>query len=104
MWPVRFLSPIFILGMSGYFPESENMYQFRDNLYNKVDMITEITRWSLKHPEIPERGGCVPNYNKYDPGNFGMHHRAADTFDPMGRMLIERLVNFNNFCVLSTTN
>ena len=39
---------IVITGIAGCFPESENVYQFRDNLYNKVDMVTgEDRRWKL---------------------------------------------------------
>ena len=39
---------IVITGIAGSFPESENIYQFQDNLYNKVDMVTEDDRrWKL---------------------------------------------------------
>jgi fatty acid synthase len=39
---------IVISGLAGCFPESENVYQFRDNLFNKVDMITDDDRrWNL---------------------------------------------------------
>jgi hypothetical protein len=39
---------IVISGVAGYFPESENMYDLRDNLMNKVDMVTDDDRrWKL---------------------------------------------------------
>jgi Beta-ketoacyl synthase, N-terminal domain len=39
---------VVIAGMAGRFPESDNIYQFRDNLYNKVDMITQDSRrWDI---------------------------------------------------------
>ena len=39
---------IVITGIAGCFPESENVYQFRDNLFNKVDMVTKNDqRWKL---------------------------------------------------------
>jgi hypothetical protein len=39
---------IVITGIAGSFPESENVYQFQDNLFNKVDMMTEDDRrWKL---------------------------------------------------------
>jgi len=39
---------IVITGIAGSFPESENVYQFQDNLFNKVDMVTEDDRrWKL---------------------------------------------------------
>jgi acyl transferase domain-containing protein len=37
---------IVISGISGCFPESENVYQLRDNLFNKVNMVTQDNqRW-----------------------------------------------------------
>jgi fatty acid synthase len=39
---------IVITGIAGCFPESENVYQFQDNLFKKVDMLTEDDRrWKL---------------------------------------------------------
>jgi hypothetical protein len=35
---------VVISGLAGYFPESENVYQLRDNLFNEVDMVTEDDR------------------------------------------------------------
>jgi acyl transferase domain-containing protein len=35
---------IVITGIAGSFPESENVYQFKDKLFNKVDMVTEDDR------------------------------------------------------------
>jgi acyl transferase domain-containing protein len=31
---------VVISGLAGCFPGSENVYQLRDNLFNKVDMVT----------------------------------------------------------------
>lgn len=39
---------IVISGISGRFPESDNLTQFRENLMNKVDLITDDgRRWIL---------------------------------------------------------
>ena len=39
---------IVITGIAGCFTESENVYQFQDNPFNKVDMMTEDDRhWKL---------------------------------------------------------
>jgi hypothetical protein len=39
---------VVISGMAGRFPESENIYKFKENLYNKVDMVTEENkRWDV---------------------------------------------------------
>jgi hypothetical protein len=39
---------VVISGCAGYFPECENVYQLRDNLFNKVDMVTvDNPRWKF---------------------------------------------------------
>jgi hypothetical protein len=39
---------VVISGLAGYFPECENVYQLRDNLFNKVYMVTEGNqRWKF---------------------------------------------------------
>jgi fatty acid synthase len=35
---------VVISGLAGCYPESENVYQLQDNLFNKVDMVTEDDR------------------------------------------------------------
>ena len=35
---------VVISGISGKFPESENMQEFADNLFNGVDMVTDDGR------------------------------------------------------------
>jgi acyl transferase domain-containing protein len=32
---------VVIAGISGHFPESANVYQLRDNLFNKVNMVAK---------------------------------------------------------------
>ncbi|XP_021929696.1 fatty acid synthase-like isoform X3 [Zootermopsis nevadensis] len=82
---------IVISGIAGCFPESENVYQFRDNLFNKVDMITDDDRrWRLDHPEIPARTGKLYNLNRFDASFFGIHYKQVQTMDPQGRMLLEK--------------
>jgi fatty acid synthase len=39
---------VVISGVAGYFPESENVYQLRNNLFNKVHMVTvDDRRWKF---------------------------------------------------------
>jgi fatty acid synthase len=39
---------VVISGLAGYYPECENVYQLRDNLFNKVDMVTvDNRRWNF---------------------------------------------------------
>lgn len=82
---------IVISGLAGTYPNSLNVYDFRDNLLQKKDLVSsENTRWDIKHPEIPDRGGRIYNIEKFDAGFFGVHYKQAQTMDPMGRMLLEK--------------
>ncbi|XP_063988184.1 fatty acid synthase-like [Diachasmimorpha longicaudata] len=81
---------IAISGISGRFPESDNMRLFTENLMNKVDLVTDDgRRWKLDHPEIPQRTGKINNVSKFDALFFGVHFKQAHTMDPMCRMLLE---------------
>lgn len=82
---------ICITGISGNFPDSDNVVALRDNLFNKVDLISsDDRRWKLGHPEIPQRTGKINNVNKFDASFFGVHFKQAHTMDPMCRMLLEK--------------
>lgn len=84
---------VVISGLAGRFPESADIYALRDNLFNKVNMVTkENHRWELIHPEIPERSGKMPFLEKFDAGFFGLSQREANLLDPMCRLLLERVV------------
>ncbi|KZC12654.1 Fatty acid synthase [Dufourea novaeangliae] len=81
---------VVITGVAGRYPECENMNKLRDNLMNKVDLITDnYARWRLEHPEIPRDGGKLTRLEKFDAIFFGVHYKQAHTLDPMCRMLLE---------------
>lgn len=62
---------IVISGISGRFPNSDNMREFSTKLYNKVDMVDdEETRWKHFHPEVPKRAGKIRNLEKFDASFF----------------------------------
>lgn len=83
---------IVISGISGRFPLSDNMTDFRENLFNKIDMVTSEKRWDLYHPDIPDRIGKVNLIEKFDAGFFGVHGHEAEIMEPMYRSLMERVV------------
>ena len=84
---------VVISGMSGRFPESDNVYEFRDNLFNKTEMVTENEkRWKIDHPNVPKRSAHINNINKLDAGYFGLHYRQADNLDPALKVLMETVV------------
>lgn len=103
---------VVISGISGRFPESRNVIELKNNLMNKVDLITDnSTRWRqgnltwnyhrmrgwvlllpnfpTDHAEIPKAGGKVTDLNKFDAIFFGVHYKQAHTMDPMCRLLME---------------
>lgn len=74
---------IVISGISGRYPNSKNVSDFGDNLYNKVDMVDDDEkRWRNTNPEIPKRMGKIHNLEKFDATFFGVHFKQAHTMDP----------------------
>lgn len=64
---------LLLIGISGCFPKSKNMYEFIKNLRNKTDMVSDYTRWTMQHPELPKRSGLITDENKLDVGFFGKY-------------------------------
>ncbi|XP_063924503.1 fatty acid synthase-like [Zophobas morio] len=84
---------VVISGMSGRFPECDNVYEFRDNLFNKKEMFTENEkRWKINHPDVPKRSAHINNIDKLDAGYFGLHYRQADNLDPSMKVLMETVM------------
>ncbi|XP_046964244.1 fatty acid synthase-like [Vanessa cardui] len=82
---------IYITGISGCFPDSDSVVHLQENLFNKVDLVSENTRrWKLVHPEIPQRTGKINNIEKFDASFFGVHYKEAQTLEPMGRIILEK--------------
>lgn len=57
-------------GMSGIFPLADNVDEFKEKLYNKVDMVTKVPR---VHPEMPAGFGFLKDKTRFDTGFFGKH-------------------------------
>ncbi|XP_031348358.1 fatty acid synthase-like [Photinus pyralis] len=82
---------IVITGMSGRFPESDDIYQYMRNIYNKFDMITsDNRRWLPTNPEIPHRIGKISHLEKLDAGQFDLHYHEANQMDPMIKISLEK--------------
>ncbi|XP_046963942.1 fatty acid synthase-like [Vanessa cardui] len=82
---------IAITGISGCFPDSDSVIHLQENLFNKVDLISDDDRrWKLTHPEIPQRTGKINNIEKFDASFFGVHYKETHTIDPMCRILLEK--------------
>lgn len=104
---------IVISGISGRFPESDNLDELKDNLYNHVDMITaDDRRWPPGLYGLPTRSGKIKDLSKFDAQFFSVHGKQADLMDPQSRMLLELtyeaivdagklIINFQTFFTFS---
>ncbi|GBM44560.1 Fatty acid synthase [Araneus ventricosus] len=83
-------SEIVISGISGRFPESDNIAEFSQNLFNKVDLLTEDNRrWEPGLYGLPRKMGKLKDISKFDSRFFGVHHKQAHVLDPQARILLE---------------
>uniref|UniRef100_H2Z2A8 Fatty acid synthase n=1 Tax=Ciona savignyi TaxID=51511 RepID=H2Z2A8_CIOSA len=81
---------VVITGVSGRFPESENVAEFWENLLNKVDMVTEDgRRWKPGLWGMPKRSGKLKNLDKLDASFFDIHPKQANNMCPQLRTLLE---------------
>nr|XP_027196308.1 fatty acid synthase-like [Dermatophagoides pteronyssinus] len=81
---------IVISGISGRFPESDNIDELKENLYNHVDMVTEDDRrWPVGFYGLPGRNGKLKDLSKLDAQFFGIHGKQARNMDPQARILLE---------------
>ncbi|XP_049277914.1 fatty acid synthase-like [Anopheles funestus] len=88
--PIESESSIVISGIAGKYPRSDNVQEFADNLFNKVDLVDDKEdRWRHTHPDIPKRLGKLNNLEKFDADLFGYSLQDAHTMDPQHRLLLE---------------
>lgn len=57
--------------MAGTFPSALNVDEFEHKLYNKIDMVSEETRFDFIYLDQPERAAIIPVNDKFDTGFFG---------------------------------
>ncbi|WP_458463757.1 type I polyketide synthase, partial [Paenibacillus sp.] len=96
--------PIAIIGISGKYPQADNLEQFWDNLIAGKDCITEIPeeRWSLEGFYEPDRkeaarkgksyskwGGFIEGYADFDPLFFQLSPREVMNMDPQERLFLQ---------------
>ena len=94
-------SPIAIVGLSGRFPQADNLDEFWNNLITGKDCISEIpgNRWRWEdYYENPLKnrnktnskwGGFLKNIRAFDTGFFNITPREAELMDPQQRLLLE---------------
>lgn len=82
---------IVISGISGVYPESDNIAELAENLFNKVDLVTDDDRrFTCGNLEIPSRGGRLKHLDRFDALFFDIQNKEAYYMDPMCRMLLEK--------------
>ncbi len=102
--PPNHAMPIAIIGMSGCYPEADNLAQFWRNLKAGRKSITEIpaSRWPLEGFYCPDPkqasllrkscgkwGGFLASFDKFDPLFFGITPRDAENMDPQERLFLQ---------------
>jgi len=81
---------IVISGATGRFPSSANLEEFKENLFNSVDMVTEDDkRWPVGLWNLPGRNGKMPNMDRFDREFFAISESDVLFIDPQERLLLE---------------
>lgn len=81
---------IVISGISGRFPEADNIDELKTNLYEHVDMISaDDRRWPQGLYGLPTRTGKIKDLSLFDAQFFGVHGKQANNMDPQARLLLE---------------
>jgi acyl transferase domain-containing protein/acyl carrier protein len=84
---------IAIIGISGSFPQAENIDQFMKNLRDAKDCITEIPEERWDHRQYPDIackwGGFVDDADKFDPQFFNIAPINASFMDPQERLFLQ---------------
>lgn len=81
---------IVITGISGRLPESNSIEEFKQQLFDGVDLVTDDERrWPSGLYGLPTRTGKLKNLELFDATFFGVHAKQAHVMDPQLRMLLE---------------
>ena len=82
--------PIVISGISGRFPESNNIQEFWENLLKGEAMNSvDDSRWPVGLLALPPKSGKIPDVSKFDNEFFGFSDQEANWMDPQTRKLHE---------------
>ncbi|CAH2091553.1 unnamed protein product [Euphydryas editha] len=81
---------IVLTGLSGRLPESNNIEEFAQQLFDGVDLVTaDGRRWTPGLHGLPERNGKLKDLTHFDATFFGVHAKQAHLMDPQLRLLLE---------------
>ncbi|CAH0546412.1 unnamed protein product [Brassicogethes aeneus] len=81
---------VVITGISGRLPESQTIEEFKQQLFDGVDLVTDDERrWPSGLYGLPTRTGKIKDIAHFDATFFGVHAKQAHVMDPQLRMLLE---------------
>ncbi|MED0940710.1 beta-ketoacyl synthase N-terminal-like domain-containing protein, partial [Bacillus mobilis] len=92
---------IAIVGISGKYPDADNLQTFWGNLKSGIDSITEVPleRWDYRKYYNPEKGkkgtvygkwgGFIKDVDKFDPLFFNISPKEAELIDPQERLFLQ---------------
>lgn len=81
---------IVITGISGRFPQCENLDQLKKALFDGVDLVKEdSTRYPAGIWNTPKYAATILNIDKFDASYFGIHAKQVTCMDPRQRILLE---------------
>lgn len=90
---------IAIIGMTGVFPEAEDVEQFWTNLLEGRDSVREIKRWDTNAfydpiPQTPNKsyckwGGLLDRIDLFDPLFFNLSPKQAELMEPRQRIFLQ---------------
>ena len=87
---MRHMQNIVISGVSGRFPQCDNIDQLRDQLLSNNDMLSNnANRWPQSLYGLPSRTGILNEIDKFDAAFFGINKDQANNMDPQCRILLE---------------
>ncbi|WP_052410167.1 SDR family NAD(P)-dependent oxidoreductase [Paenibacillus durus] len=83
-----------IIGISGRFPQSDNVHALWENLAFGKDLIEKVTRWDLslyygEGASYCKYGGFLKNIDQFDPQFFNISGTEALHMDPHQRIFLE---------------
>jgi polyketide synthase PksN len=93
--------PIAIIGLSGHYPQADNLTEFWENLKAGKDCITEVPseRWDWQDYYDAEKGkpgksygkwgSFLSDYDKFDPLFFNINPSEAELIDPQERLFLQ---------------
>ncbi|MFM1546306.1 beta-ketoacyl synthase N-terminal-like domain-containing protein [Streptococcus mutans] len=88
---------IVIVGMSGRFPESDNLNQLWENLNNKNNLFSKFYEkrpWCASDDFQNEKyGGYIDNIQDFDNNFFKLTNIESDYMDPQHRLFLEEVWN-----------